>query len=232
MNGEMNLFSMNSNINDVLTDDEKGYFVEGCIYDYYESLSYPVNIVQTQNENGAVSQRLNWDKTIVVPDILVENRYDELFFIESKSFWRNYYSSINYKTYRVKKKSLNEYLSFYNKVFPRKSLEGYSNIYVGFSDCAYDEFLNGTMKIFLVPFENLVNLNWFENKGYVEWNKKDIESSSSKKIKIDFRYSKKYKVFSSKFTKDILGKERKKLFVTKEYLDDLIEYWENQTWSW
>lgn len=231
--GERILFSMNNvNISHHLSDDEKGYFVEGCIYDYYESKGFPVNIVQTKNAYDSIGQKLAWDKSIIVPDILVEDTYNELFFIESKSFWQNYYSIHNYSTYQVEKRKLSSYLLFYNKVFPRSCLEGYSNVYIGFCDCVYDNLLNGTIYVFLVPFENLVDIYWTEEKGMVKWFKKDIQNNSVKKLKIDFNYDSKRRMFSSKFTNNILERKRNVLFVTKESIDKMIEDWEDKTCSW
>lgn len=204
----------------------KGSFVEMNIYDYFEDKGYITYLVSTSN-----GQRMSHDNSIIVPDLLIEDRYNEFFFIESKSSWEHESNPIFNPSFRIEKYKMNSYLKFYNTVFPKRKLEGFSSLYVDFVTCSYDNNFNGALYSNMCKFENLVNISWWEENGFICWNKSDIKNNSTNKFIVRFNHMGNY-VFKTKFTNDVIGKHRNKLKITKEWIDEQVGNWENQTWSW
>ena len=212
----------------ILTNNEKGAIVENCLYDYFKSKNKFVRIMNTKTKNKVKFQRFENNPKIIIPDLFVQSRYKELFFVESKSFWESAESSYTVTDFKIEKEKLLSYIEFYNCIFPKNELEGYAEVYVCFSHVFCDSYCNGKIFSYFVPLKRLVSLD--SSKTYVGfkvhsvWDYRDIVDNS-RKVETEFRYDEGENRFYSNFSFDILNESRENLYVDENDIQDLINQW-------
>jgi len=214
-------------------DDGKGEFVEYCLYDFFESSGHESALLDCgTNDNGDFIQRMHEDTDIIIPDIISQNCYKELMFIESKSRWVNIdkYPSGEIEDRKIKKKTYESYIRFNKEIFG----ESYrimcpANVFMCFSTVRFsikEGF--GQINLNFVKFNDFINLrhtesfkNW-PTTQYV-WRESDLQEISHKNRKIGFEYSN--NTFYTKYSNNVDGKQRKRFTVTNKSAKKLIQEW-------
>ena len=211
--------------------NDKGDFVEFCLYDYFMSKGLNVKLIKTTTGNQRFTDRYD----IVVPDLLIQNNFKEIFFVESKSFWRFEYSGFDLSEFHIPIETMASYIKFYNEIFPNNKLEEYAEVYICFADVVYNEIYNGCVYLYFVPIKKLFSLDYREGlnhhkKNSYFWDATDIKRC--KHVKVDFKFDNRTTTFYSKFSSNIMKDYRETLKISTNSVRKIIEDWENQTWSW
>ena len=94
------------------TNEEKGKFLENILYDYYWAYFYNPYFISQNNTGG---QRFS-NKKIVMPDLMVFDSNQDIFFVESKCIFN--ISPDEYDTFAISFELEETYKNFYRFVFP------------------------------------------------------------------------------------------------------------------
>ena len=143
------------------SNDEKGKFIQNVLYDYYWAYSYNPYII-SKDEDG--SQRFGKNLDMVMPDLMIFDHNQDLFFVESKSIFN--ISPGEYDFFTISKELESCYLNFYKKVFPaRKNFYEYTIPTTIVFSKVYEEYI-------LSYFLNIEQLGELERRNYYDnWNR-------------------------------------------------------------
>jgi len=219
----------------VRSNNQKGDLIEYILYDYFSASGYDVSLLKTFFDDSKLphrsSQRFEADEDIIVPDLICQNKYKDIIFIESKGRWhKNLNEPVDGLNILVK--TFNSYVKFYNSFYDEfQRIMCPTNVLLCFAIVDYTEDVGARISMNFIKMQTLNDMPhgkyWDrQNKENYFWRNSDLIENSFQIKNTSFKYDADNNVFYSKFCDDIYAKDRSVLVAeTKTSVRKILKDW-------